>query len=165
MRLVVDAGRSGPMFPLGTSTSTEWTWRSAHRPGGTLPAGYACELVKGGPPDRNCGVEPLLTLRYAVDGLNLDGTVRPGRQAVDVTVGHAPLTATPAIPCPTIEYSLDDGATWHAAAVADRGHGTFRAVFAATKAGGPVALRVTAADAAGSRIRETVRSAYRVVAS
>jgi hypothetical protein len=57
--------------------------------------------------------------------------------------------------------SQDGGKTWRLVAVTSTGPGRFRAVFS-DKQAGAVALRVTAADSAGSQIKETILSAYKV---
>ncbi|MFL6074494.1 MAG: hypothetical protein ACJ73S_13960 [Mycobacteriales bacterium] len=161
VRLVLDAGRGGPNYPLSTATHTEWTWRSAHTSGRTLAAPLACEPNKGGPPDRDCAAEPLLTLSYAVDRLAVDGSAAGGRQGLDLTVGHLQQAAGGPVTGATVQYSTDDGATWHDTTVTRCGGGTFRASF--TAAGpGYVSLRVHAADGAGGEITETVQRAYRL---
>jgi hypothetical protein len=57
--------------------------------------------------------------------------------------------------------SQDGGKTWRPVTVTGTGPGRFRAVFS-DKQAGPVALRVIAADSAGSQIKETILSAYKV---
>jgi hypothetical protein len=162
VRLVLDATRDGPMYSLSTGSHTEWTWRSAHQQGSTLPQGLVCRFNRGGPPDRDCAVEPLLTLAYAVDGMRVDGSVPAGVQGLNLTVGHLQQASAAPVTGATVEYSLDDGATWRKTAVRPRVDGTFRAASATPGAGRYVSLRVTAADGAGGRISETVRRAYRL---
>ncbi len=138
-----------------------------HVEGATLPASLACALVKGGPPIRDCAVEPLLTLGYAVGALRPDGSTVVGPQSLDLTVGHLQQTAASAITGATIRFSTDDGVTWQDAAVTAKGNGVFHTDFTATTAdfrGGNVSLQVTASDAAGATISETITRAYHVSA-
>jgi hypothetical protein len=162
MRFVLDAGRSGPMNTLSIASHTEWTWRSAHQSVGTLPHGFVCQLAQGGEPNRDCTVEPLLTLGYDIAGLRLAGSVSPDSQSLVVNAGHLQLASSPAIVRATVEYSLDDGATWSTATVMPCDSGAFRATFAAIRDAGYVSLRVIADDAAGGRISETITRAYRL---
>jgi hypothetical protein len=157
--LTIDAGRTGPMYRQSTATHTEWTWQSQHVEGATLPKALYC--VRG---DRSCAVEPLLTLGYAVGGLRLDGSTLSGPQGLDLTVGHLQQSSPSAITGATVQYSTD-GTTWQDATVTARGDGIFHADFTATTEafrGTDVSLRVTAADAAGATIAETITAAYHV---
>jgi Subtilase family len=147
------ASRTGALFPLSTATTTTWTWRSADGPQVNLPAGWTC--ADGSP---SCSVEPLLTLDYDVAGIAVDGTAPAGAQVVRLTVGHQQFASAPAIRAVTASVSFDDGATWQPASVTGAG-GTRYAVFGAP-AGSYVALKVSAADAAGNTVTETLMRAY-----
>jgi hypothetical protein len=163
--LTIDAGRIGPMYRQSTATRTEWTWKSQHVEGATLPAALYCARGDDGP-DRSCAVEPLLTLGYAVGGLRPDGSTVSGPQRLDLTVGHLQQSTASAITGATVQYSTD-GTTWQDAAVTARGDGVFHADFAVateTFRGSDVSLRVTASDAAGATIAETITAAYHVYA-
>ncbi|MEU7787321.1 hypothetical protein [Amycolatopsis sp. NPDC049159] len=164
--LTIDAGRTGPMYRQSTASHTEWTWRSRHVEGATLPAALYCARGGSGP-DRACGVEPLLTLGYAVGGLRPDGSALVGPQSLDLTVGHLQRSTASPVAGATVQYSTD-GVTWQDATVTARGDGLFHADFtAATDSfrGADVSLRVTASDTAGARIAETITAAYRVYQS
>jgi len=100
-----------------------------------------------------------MTLGYRVAGLGLDGAAA-GRQSLGITVGHLPLAAAARITTAAAQVSFDGGKTWHAATVTGSG-GAYRAAFTAP-AGAYVMLRVTAADAAGGRIAETITRAYKI---
>lgn len=163
--LTIDAGRTGPMYHQSTASRTEWTWKSQHVEGVTLPQALYC--ARGATPDRSCAVEPLLTLGYAVGGLRPDGSTVSGPQGLDLTVGHLQQSAASAITGATVQYSTD-GVTWQDAAVTARGNGVYRADFTATTdafRGTDVSLRVTASDAAGATISETITAAYHVYVS
>jgi hypothetical protein len=160
--LTIDAGRTGPMYHQSTATHTEWTWQSQHADG-TLPPALHC--ARGA--DRVCAVEPMLTLGYAVGGLRPDGSTPSGPQGLDLTVGHLQQSAGSPVTAATVQYSTD-GTTWQDATVTPRGDGVFHANFAATTdafRGGDVSLRVTASDAAGATVAETITAAYHVYAS
>jgi len=164
--LTIDAGRTGPMYHQSTAGHTEWTWKSQHVEGVTLPQAFSCARGDNGP-DRSCAVEPLLTLGYAVGGLRPDGSTVSGPQGLDLTVGHLQQSAASAITGATVQYSTD-GTTWQDAAVTARGNGVYHADFAATTEafrGTDVSLRVTASDAAGATIAETITAAYHVYAA
>ncbi len=161
--LTIDAGRTGPMYRQSTATHTEWTWKSQHVEGVTLPPTLYCARGESGP-DRECAVEPLLTLGYAVGGLRPDGSTASGPQGLDLTVGHLQQSTGSPVTAATVQYSTD-GTTWQDAAVTARGNGVFHADFSATTEafrGTDVSLRVTAADAAGATIAETITAAYHV---
>lgn len=154
------------MYHQSTATRTEWTWKSQHVDGVTLPQALYCARGADGP-DRSCAVEPLLTLGYAVGGLRPDGSTASGPQSLDLTTGHLQSAAASAITGATVQYSTD-GTTWQDAAVTARGNGVYHADFAATTdtfRGTDVSLRVTASDATGATIAETITAAYHVYAS
>jgi hypothetical protein len=148
------AKRTGRLYSLSSATSTTWTWRSAHEAGATVPPGWTCSDAI----DRDCRAEPLLTLAYAVSGLALGGTTAPGAQRLTVQAGHLQLAAAPKITKVTVQVSVNDGKTWTPATVTGSG-GTYRARFAGHP-GDRITLRVTAADAAGGQISETITRAY-----
>lgn len=155
-RLVLDAHRSGPSFPLSTNTHTAWTWRTAHR--GDADLRYRNWRCSDG--TTHCTVEPLLTLRYNSPLLDIDGTQRPGLTALHLTVGHLQGAAASMVTGAVVQVSTDDGTTWTDATV--HGH---RGRFVATYRNpdrGDVTLRVRATDAAGGSITETVRRAYAI---
>ena len=125
------------------------------RQGAAGPASYADISGQGRAP-----AEPMMTLGYQVAGLGLDGSVAAGRQSIGITVGHLPLAAAARITTAAARVSFDGGRTWHAATVTGAA-GAYRAAFTAPAAT-YVTLRVTAADAAGGRIAETITSAYKI---
>lgn len=161
VRVVFDALREGPKYRLSTRSRTEWTWRTEHQTR-TLPAGFTCPVSRGEPPSRNCAAEPLLLVNTAIRDLSLRGTVRPGSQAVDLTVSHVQTAAASKVTGAKLEFSTDDGKTWKTAGVRPLGGGKFRAMYGIAKPG-LVTLRVTATDLAGGRVVETLTRAYEVV--
>jgi hypothetical protein len=148
------ARRVGALFPLSTAVSDTWTWTSAGTPLTVPPAGWFC--ADG---SQECAVQPLLTFGYQVAGLALDGTAPAGAQQVTLTVQHQALTKSPAaITGVTAAFSLDNGATWHPAAVT--GAGGTRTLSLQAPAGRFVSLKVTAHDAAGGKLSETIAKAF-----
>jgi hypothetical protein len=103
----------------------------------------------------------MMTLLYHVHDMALNGTTAAGLQAMDVTVGHIPVAGPSAITSATIQFSVDDGATWHNAQVARQGPGCYRVVYNAP-ADAYVTLRTTATDAAGGSITETIVRGYQI---
>ena len=159
VRLVLDATRKAKIYTLSTSSRTVWTWRSAHRSGARLPAGWGCAIEPTGTVlGRACAVEPMMTLGYAVAGLSLSGSAPAGAQAVHVTVGHLQLARAVAVTGAKVAVSFDGGKSWHQAAVTGSA-GSYTASFTAP-AGVKVSLRTSAADAGAGTIAETLLGAY-----
>jgi hypothetical protein len=154
----LDMKQTGPDFPLSAASTTVWTWRSSHEAGGKLPRGWYCDDATL---SRDCRVEPMMTLLYHVHDMTLNGTTAPGAQVMDVNVGHIQLANPSAITSATVQFSVNDGATWHDALVIRLGPGLYRAFYTAP-AGAYVTLRTTATDAAGGSITETITRGYQI---
>jgi hypothetical protein len=159
IRFTLTAARTGRLYRLSTASQTVWTWRSARRPGARLPAGWICADLT-----QSCSVQPMLTLSYRVRGLAVDGSAPPGRQLIQVTVGHLQLARAARITGVTAAASADGGRTWRPARVRPAGGGRFRVMFPAPP-GVRVSLRVHAADAAGGQVTETITDGYRTKAA
>lgn len=159
IRVVLNATRTGKLYTLPTTTQTAWTWRSAPA-AGTVPFGWACAFsFATGPTGRHCTPQPLMTLNYDVAGLDLTGTAPAGPQTVTLNVGHMALTAGAKVTGVTAQVSFDDGKTWRPAKVTG-GRGSHHQATFTAPAGSFVTLKVTASDAAGSQIAETITRAY-----
>ncbi len=156
IRFSLDLTRTGKLFPLSTATKTVWTWVSAPVRTATLPPGWSCAPLTR---DRDCAIEQMMTLRYGVAGLRLDGAAPAGRQVVHVVAGHLQAVKAAAVTRASLSVSFDGGRTWHQARVSGHG-GRYTAVFTAP-ARTLVTLRTTAADTAGGTVTETITSAYR----
>ena len=153
VRFVLTASRTGNLYRLSSASRTVWTWRSVAQQGTPMPVGWTC-----GNNIRSCAVQPMMTLNYAVAGLSLHGSARPGRQVLHLSARHLQLAKATAVTRAAVSVSFDGGKTWRPARLT--GHdGSYTAVFAAP-AGALVSLRTSAADAAGSSIAETITSAY-----
>jgi len=163
IRFTLNAARTGK-FPLSTSSQTVWTWRSVRQPGVRLPAAWYCGYVVVGQQVRllrRCVVQPMMTLNYKVQGLALNGSVPPGDQVINLSVGHIQLAQASQITGASAQVSYNDGQSWLDAPVTASGGGNFRIAFTAP-GGVDVTLRVTATDSAGGSIRETILRAYGV---
>jgi hypothetical protein len=66
----------------------------------------------------------MMTLLYDVHGMAVNGTTAAGRQVMDVTVGDIPAARPSAITGATVQFSVDNGATWHNARVTRQGRGS-----------------------------------------
>lgn len=143
-RLDVATSRVSPEWEYATGTSTSWWFRS-----GT--AGDEPALL------------PLLQVDYAVP-VDAWNAVRAGRtHTVGLTVRAQDGAAAPKGVRVEMQASYDDGRTWSTARVDSRGHNTFDAKLTKSAHGKGdtyVTLRVTARDAAGDRVQQTVRRAY-----
>lgn len=148
------AVRSDKIYTLSTRSSTTWTWRSGFAAHHVIPSYWRCSEAGG----NDCVAQPLLTLGYSVAGLGLTGRTAPGTQTLGLRVGHLQLAAAPAVSKVSAQVSFDDGKTWHPATVTGTG-GVYKAVYSAP-AGSLVTLRVSASDAAGAAISETITRAY-----
>jgi hypothetical protein len=161
IRLTVTASRPATAFPLSPASHDVWTWRSAPRPGAIVPWPWFCGITQQGAYVRRCAVQPLLTLGYQVGRLALNGTAPPGRQVLSIQAGHLQLAAQPRITRISVAVSFNSGRTWHAATTTRTSARTFRAVFTAPP-GAAVTLRVTATDAGGGALTETIDNGYRI---
>jgi len=148
---------------LSDRTQTVWTWNSAATAAQKLPRWWLCPSYYFNGPLSDCTVQPLMTLDYNVAGMSLSGSVPAGRQVLGVTVGHLQLSQAAKVTGATVQVSFDGGQTWQPAAVTGNG-GRYQATFTAPATGtaGYVTLRVTAADAAGGQISETIWRAYEI---
>jgi len=160
IRFLLTAARIGPRYVLSPSSSTVWTWRSVRDASATVPAWWYC----AGPSfsfTQSCAVQPMMTVRYQVGGLALDGAAPPGHQDIGISVGHIQLASAAPITGARLQVSFNGGQTWQDASVTAAGGGRFSAAFTAP-AGAFVAIRVTATDAAGGSISETILRAYKI---
>ncbi|HEY1621675.1 MAG TPA: hypothetical protein VGG25_28905 [Streptosporangiaceae bacterium] len=162
LKLTLNAARYGSFFHLSPVTRTVWAWHSTPSAGATVPPGWYCSLTVKNESvilHRTCAVQPLMTLHYSVQGMSLAGLTSPGGQTVDVTAGHIQLGGSAAIAGATAQVSYNDGGSWYPATLTARGGGRYRLAFSAP-AGVDVSLRVSATDAAGGSITETITRAY-----
>ena len=159
IRFALTAARIGRRYVLSPASTTAWTWRSRRDTAARVPSAWFC-LTRSAF-TRRCVVQPMMTLQYQVAGLALTGAARPGSQFIGLNVGHIQLASAPAITGAQVQVSFNGGTSWQHAQVTAAGPGRFRAVFHAP-AGAFVTLRVTATDAAGGSIGETILRAYKI---
>jgi hypothetical protein len=160
IRFLLTAARIGKRYVLSPSSRTVWTWRSRRDASATLPPAWFCG-EQSFATTQQCAVQPMMTLRYQVGRLAMDGSAPAGRQAIGISVGHIQLATAAHVTGAQVQVSFNDGRTWRSASVAAAGGGRFRAVFTAP-AGALVTMRVTATDTAGGSIRETILRAYKI---
>ncbi|MFI0898097.1 hypothetical protein [Streptomyces sp. NPDC020983] len=156
-RAVLGTDRSAAGAGQSVRTRTELSF---HDPGQgadprlVLPPDVPC-------PAAACRIMPALTLTYRLDTGPSNTGVPDAVQSLDLTVGHlsyddrgsrSPVTSA------GVSVSFDGGATWQPAALTG-GTGTYHATWRNTGATAP-SIRVTAADAAGGTITQTVTAAY-----
>jgi hypothetical protein len=170
-RLVYDTARDAAWWPTSTRTHTEWTFTSAERPADQLPPGWTCGGKGGGggggrgaPATADgCSFEPLLFTRYAT-GAGTDDVVPAGHPAsVEVNVAHQRGAAASPITQFSAQVSYDDGVTWTDVPATRLAEGSYRLDYSQPElnaTNGFASLHVTAADANGSAIDQTITRAY-----
>ncbi|HEY0700558.1 MAG TPA: hypothetical protein VGD43_22475, partial [Micromonospora sp.] len=148
-RFEVDTARDAPWWPTSTATSTAWTFAS--QAAGTRQA------------------LPFLLVDYDT-GLDLTNTAAhprdlEGPPTLDLKVSHQAGSQAAPVAGANVWVSYDDGATWQARPVQNRGDGHFRAILTARDAedtSGFVSLRIEAWDTANNRIEQEVTRAWRL---
>jgi hypothetical protein len=160
-RVIDDVSRTQDGFVGSTSSTVDVTFRSAAGSGARVPRNWDC-LSSGGP----CTVLPILQARIPLP-TDLNGVLPIGVSTTAVTVGQAPGATQSKITSMKLQMRFNGEKSWNSVPVIPLGHGQFRAVLAnpSTMAGHSASLRLTATDAAGGRIVETVANAYKVSAS
>ncbi|WP_194907033.1 hypothetical protein [Catenulispora rubra] len=166
-RMVYDADTTGSGLPMSqsTKTHTDITFRyatgSAEQP--ALPTDDFC--YAGGFDSTGCEILPALSLDYQLvtDGSD---TSRLPVQLLDLGVGHQSYQGQgshAAITGATVSVSYDAGKTWVPAVVAPTRDGHYLAAWPnnAPKGSTPW-LKVTATDAIGGSISQTVANAYTI---
>jgi len=161
IKFSLSADRYSSFYHLSTGSQTVWTWPTARDASARVPRAWFCSFTRSGRLDRQCAVQHLMTLSYQVQGMSLTGQTRPGPQVVNVTAGHIQLGGTAKITGATAQVSFNDGDSWFPAHVTALGGGRFKVTYSAP-AGVDVTLRVSASDAAGGSISETIVRGYGV---
>ncbi|MER6540553.1 S8 family peptidase, partial [Streptomyces sp900105755] len=150
----VPAGKAGYRLDLTTArTSADWQFGTGTRTSWTFTSDTAATAT----------LLPLLQVDYSapVDLRNAVGPHRSHTLGLDVRMPDG-------LPAPRgvtlkVEASYDDGRTWHTARTARHGGTRFTAAVerpSGVRGDAYVSLRVTAVDAAGNTVRQTVDRAY-----
>ncbi|GAA5020302.1 S8 family serine peptidase [Streptomyces siamensis] len=142
-RLDLATGRDSDDWSFGPSTRTSWTFRSETAAQKSLL--------------------PLLQVDYSVPVDARNAVSRARKQQLGLTVRMQDGMAAPRGVTLKVETSYDDGRTWDTAATTARKGNGFTAVVqrpARVHADAYVTLRVTAQDAVGHTVRQTVDRAF-----
>lgn len=142
-RAVFSTVRQGPYLSLSRRITSDWTFRSV--------AGAGTRQV------------PLLFARYLLPS-DLRDRVGPGPTTVDLVIGHQSEAAAVPVRSVTLRVSFDGGTTYRPATVTGLGGGRFRARFTTPSSGRP-AFQLTATDAAGGALRQTITRAFAIGSS
>ena len=130
----------------------------------TLPSTDGCYGQSASTP---CEVLPALTLDYRLVS-NEDNTSSAPIQRMDLTVGHVSYDGAGSharITSAAVSVSFDGGTTWTPATVAGAdGHYVALWPDPASARGTDPELKVSATDAAGGAITQTIASAYTIAA-
>ncbi|GLZ42850.1 S8 family serine peptidase [Actinokineospora sp. NBRC 105648] len=134
--------REVPWSVIGTSADISWTFQE----GGTANP-----------------VPPALPVVRVAAEVDEQGRAPAGRWIpLRLVTQRQPGAATPRVMALRVETSTDDGATWRPAPTVHSGDGTGVAVVGNPPGPGFVSLRVTARDAEGNSVTQTVVRAYQV---
>lgn len=141
--LVMDGTRTAAWAPMSTRTHSEWTFTSAKPASGTAPI-------------------PLIQLYYDLP-LDLQNQAPVGEPfSFTVRTAEPGMPGSPTAKELTAEVSYDDGETWESAAVTGAGDGAFTVTNPSTAQAGHVSLRLSATDADGNSVEQSVMRAYAV---
>lgn len=156
--LTYDVARAESWWTQSTSVQTQWTFQSAPGDGGPAPAGWTC-LDSG----NNCTPLPLLVADYQLP-VNLLGQGQPGAVSFGLQIGHFQDSDGAAVTGATAAVSFDGGTTWTDANVTGQA-GDYTVSYSnpqAAATNGFAAIRITAQDAAGGELTQTVINAYAI---
>jgi hypothetical protein len=162
LQIGYDTTRSSPDFTLSTSAATTWTVRTG-APGAALPGGWFCDFGN----HTKCSVLPLMTADYSLP-VNMLGQLAPGAVKAGIDVGHLAGATNVAVTKLTVQMSFNGGSSWQKAALTPVGSGQYKVSFtvpAKTKTDGFGALKLSATDAYGGTLTQTISRAFAVAAS
>src|SRR6185369_13385179 len=170
-------------WPASVRTHTVWTFASSERAPDPMPPAWTCggkggggggpkgapttsgkgDGGGGGGGSDGCSFEALLFASYDTHA-GPDDVVPAGRDAtVDVAIRRQDFAPVAAITGLAFDISFDDGASWAPARVAALGDGRFQATYpqpALEATTGFASIRITATDADGSKLEQTITRAY-----
>jgi hypothetical protein len=159
-RAVYDQDMTGVGGSLSLVTHTDLTVSSATS--SALPAEDACYSQAG---DTPCRILPALSLGYRL-ATGENNVSSAAIQTLGLSVGHLSydgVGSTAAITSVTVSVSFDSGKTWTPATVSGQA-GSYIAAWAnpASAKGTSPELQVSATDAVGGRITQTITHAYAI---
>ncbi|MEY9925927.1 hypothetical protein ABH926_000547 [Catenulispora sp. GP43] len=167
VRAVIDTDRTmaGATQSTKTHTDVSFPYTGKADPAAALPAGNSCTAAQAaGQPTAPCQILPVLTITYQLAGLSVLNTSQLPVQVLNLDIGHesygdhgphAAVTEAQA------SISTDGGTTWRdVPTIGAFGH--YVALWPNPAAGTSLTLRVTAKDAVGGTIAQTVTDPYTV---
>lgn len=156
--LTYDQTTQAPWSTHSQRSHSEWTFHSDRPTRTTVPSTWTCPDDPG-----PCAAVPLLVADYDLPQA-LDGTVAPGSATMAVTFRHA--SGAPAVPIRSaaVDVSFDDGRTWTSTALVGTGGGRYLARWT-NPPGAHLSVRVSARDAAGATLTQSVLDVATVSAS
>lgn len=163
-RIRYDQTRKAPWTSQSTISHTDWRFTSQHSGITTVPDRWACDLKNGRTKD--CSAVGLLLPNYQLsEGLN--GKVAPGPDSLQLNLTHTSGSAQSPIQSATVSISYDGGKTWTRTKLCAFGAGRYKATWTnpASSKGRKAAIRITAKDAAGGSVTQTVNDAFTITAS
>ena len=154
------AGQKG--FSQSTQTLTDLTVRYMPRGGAALPAGDTCAGRSAGSP---CRILPALTLGYQL-ATDQENTSSSHTQVLHLRVGHVSYNGAGSharITSAAVWVSFNGGRSWQRASLTGSA-GDYTASWPnpASARGTSPAIKVTASDAVGGSITQTVTAAYTI---
>jgi hypothetical protein len=162
LRIDYNTTRSSPDFTLSTSAATTWTARLG-APEGALPDGWFCDFSN----HTTCKVLPLMTADYSLP-VNMLGQLAPGPVSAGIDVGHLTGATNVVVTKLTVQVSFNGGSSWRPAAITPIGSGRFTVSFtvpATANTDGFGAIKLSATDAYGGTLTQTIQHAFAVAAS
>jgi hypothetical protein len=161
VRIDDNTARSSPDFTLSTSANTTWTVQTS-APHTALPSGWYCTSSN----NTDCTVLPLMSANYNLP-VNMLGQLSPGPVSAGVSLNHLADADIP-VKSLSIKVSFNGGTSWTSATVTGQGSGQYTETFtvpAQTKTDGFGAIKLTATDADGGTLSQTISQAFAVAAS
>ena len=168
-KVVYDTSVTAPYLSESTSADTTLVFS-------TTPAAEAAAALTplgsctGQSPVTPCQVLPLLNLSTQL-AVSESGTAAAGTETMGLSIGHVSYNGTgshAAITSAGVQVSFDGGKTWQTADLAQTGAATAGSYTAswtnpAADTGSYPSIRITATDAVGGSISQTVNNAYEIV--
>jgi hypothetical protein len=157
-----DTTRSSSSLTQSTSADTTWTVQTS-APEGALPSGWYCDFNL----HTKCSVLPLMFADYNLP-LNLMGQLSPGAVTGGIDVSHLAGATDVVVKSLNVQVSFNGGTSWRKATATAEGNGQYAVSFtvpAAASTDGFGAIKISAADAYGGTLSQTIQHAFAVAAS